>query len=193
LDSQETDMPPEEWFKFAFEKLKRCWLKTELNKSLQIKLATQYNGRWLSRRNFDLGRYRRMHLEPIGADILPNLQGPRSLSRSRPISASPASCEAHTCRCLVPGAACTNVMAAPPRANDCFGKEPARASSLPPPRLSAADRCTPRPGRAPSSDRTTVVAQLAHPLPGAIDDPEVPLVEPCWSYIPKAIAARPGS
>jgi hypothetical protein len=29
LDSHETDMPPEKWVKFAFEKLKRCRLKAE--------------------------------------------------------------------------------------------------------------------------------------------------------------------
>jgi hypothetical protein len=46
-----------------------------------------------------------MHLEPIGADILPNLQGPKG---------------------HFPGPG-TNETAAPPRANDCFGNEPAIA------------------------------------------------------------------
>jgi hypothetical protein len=67
-----------------------------------------------------------------------------------------------------PNAACTNATDAPPRANVCFGNEPARANSLslPPPRRLRA----PRPGHAGDwSDRR----RTGTPLPGAIDDLEV--------------------
>jgi hypothetical protein len=67
-----------------------------------------------------------------------------------------------------PNAACTNATDAPPRANVCFGNEPARANSLSlsPPRR----RRAPRPGHAGDwSDRR----RTGTPLPGAIDDLEV--------------------